>query len=365
LGNGIGRARLSTAILHCYRSGAHASDIRHPVEWIIVPIPAIVSEAHFAIAQQRMVHHRAVARRNLKHNYLLQGLVSCGHCRLCCFVRARGQELGSGEHQYHYYVCRGKQSAVNSRHEQLCPSRFIPASALDAVVWADLCVVLQTPTLLADALNRARNGSWMPQALQQQQTTIRSARSSLSRQQERLLDAYLAGAVDLATFEKRRQGLTDRDDELATREGEILAQGQRLLDTAAVLNSMTDVCARLRQNLDRASFAWRRELVELLIDRVVVIDDDVEIRYVVRTSESSLHTRFCQLRQDYLHDPSARQYAAKHLRCGWKPLPVEPDRVQSCQITVWNPLTTRLWRMSHDLHSPAKVLFDPVLPLPV
>jgi site-specific DNA recombinase len=67
---------------------------------------------------------------------------------------------------------------------------------------------------------------------------------------------------------------------------------------------MTDVCARLRQNLDSASFARRRELVELLIDRVVVTDDDVEIRYVVPTTAGSLHTRFCQLRQDYLHDPS-------------------------------------------------------------
>jgi site-specific DNA recombinase len=35
----------------------------------------------------------------------------------------------------------------------------------------------------------------------------------------------------------------------------------------------------------------------------VVTDDDVEIRYVVPTAEGSLHTRFCQLRQDYLNHP--------------------------------------------------------------
>ncbi|MDQ3903927.1 MAG: hypothetical protein M3300_00385, partial [Actinomycetota bacterium] len=71
----------------------------------------------------------------------------------------------------------------------------------------------------------------MPQALQQQQLTIGKVRKSLGRQQERLLDAYLSGAIHLATFENRRQGLTDRDNELADREREILAQGQRLLDT--------------------------------------------------------------------------------------------------------------------------------------
>ena len=140
----------------------HSSPSRPREEWIVVPIPAIVPEVHFASARQRMVHNRVVARRNLKHHYLLQGLVSCGHCRLCCFVRAGGHDLGPGESQYHYYLCRGKQSAVSSRHEQLCPSRFIPAAELDTVVWADLCAVLQTPALLADALQRARDGSWMP-----------------------------------------------------------------------------------------------------------------------------------------------------------------------------------------------------------
>jgi hypothetical protein len=61
---------------------------------------------------------------------------------------------------------------------------------------------------------------------------------------------------------------------------------------AALLESMTDVCARLCQNLDRARFERGRELVQLLIDRVIVTNDDVEIRQVVPTRENSLHTAF-------------------------------------------------------------------------
>jgi hypothetical protein len=44
-------------------------------------------------------------------------------------------------------------------------------------------------------------------------------------------------------------------------------------------------------------------LVELLIDRVIVTDGEVEIRYVIPTSPSSEHVRFCHLRSDYLHNP--------------------------------------------------------------
>jgi site-specific DNA recombinase len=41
--------------------------------------------------------------------------------------------------------------------------------------------------------------------------------------------------------------------------------------------------------------------VGLLIDRVVVTDGQVEIRYVIPTTPGSTKTRFCHLRTDYLH----------------------------------------------------------------
>jgi len=44
-------------------------------------------------------------------------------------------------------------------------------------------------------------------------------------------------------------------------------------------------------------------LVELLIDRVVVTDEEVEIRYVIPTSPRGEHRRFCHLRLDYFDLP--------------------------------------------------------------
>ena len=40
-------------------------------------------------------------------------------------------------------------------------------------------------------------------------------------------------------------------------------------------------------------------LVELLIDRVIVTDGEVEIRYVMPTDRASEQVRFCHLRLDY------------------------------------------------------------------
>ena len=63
-------------------------------------------------------------------------------------------------------------------------------------------------------------------------------------------------------------------------------------------------CERVSTGLEDATFDRRRQLVELLIDRVIVTGDEVEIRYVFPTSPQSEHVRFCHLRSDYLHHPA-------------------------------------------------------------
>jgi site-specific DNA recombinase len=72
----------------------------------------------------------------------------------------------------------------------------------------------------------------------------------------------------------------------------------------AVADGIEAFCQTVRAGLATATFAQRRLLVELLIDRVVVTNDEVEIRYVLPISPDGPHPRFCQLRKDHLNLPS-------------------------------------------------------------
>jgi site-specific DNA recombinase len=58
----------------------------------------------------------------------------------------------------------------------------------------------------------------------------------------------------------------------------VAAQGEQLVQVSAIAQSMTQALEQLRVGLDQAGFEQRRQLVELLIDRVVVTDDQVETR---------------------------------------------------------------------------------------
>jgi site-specific DNA recombinase len=232
-----------------------------------------------------------MARRNNRaHDYLLRGLVSCGHCRYGCVGRCQ-------QGTYDYYVCRTttRLRATGVR----CPARFIPATALDDLVWRDLCQLLETPEMIAQAMERARGGHWLPQERQARQTNLMRGRAALEQQIERLTEAYLAGIVSLEEYKRRRRDAEARLAALARQEQDLTAEIERQSTTASLAAHADAFCQRVRCGLAEADFERRRALVELLIDRVIVTDSEVEIRYVFPTSSKGERERFCRLRMDY------------------------------------------------------------------
>jgi site-specific DNA recombinase len=179
------------------RSSTHAlgrpRDSRVPLppdQWLAVAtIPAIVTHEQFDRVQDRIATNRSFARRNnTTSDYLLRALVSCGSCRLACQTR-RAMPTGRT-----YYICTGKNLRVRQRLGCTCPSRFIPAGALDELVWSDLADLLRHPERVAQALRRAAGGCGLPQELQARRENLRRGRSSLAQQVERLTEAYLSGS---------------------------------------------------------------------------------------------------------------------------------------------------------------------------
>jgi site-specific DNA recombinase len=204
---------------------------------------------------------------------------------------------------------------------QRCTARYIPAGQLDELVWADLCALVTDPAQVARALDRAQGGAWLPQELNARRATIRKALGQLDRQQQRLLDAYLAEIIALAEFQRKRDELDRRRAALAARQRQLDAAAAQRLELQAVADGIEAFCQAVRTGLATATFAQRRLLAELLIDRVIVTDGDVEIRYVLPTSSDGPHRPFCQLRKDHLDPPSdlgqAHQLGDGCLWGGW------------------------------------------------
>src|SRR3954468_2938937 len=269
-----------------------------PAEWLpVASVPALVPEEGFARVQAKLARNRAFARRhNTRHAYLLRALVSCGVCRSSCVCRTVHPGYG-------YYVCGGKGDPLRSGRDEPCPARYAPAAQLDALVWRDLCQLLTEPGSIAQALARAHGGGRLPQELQARREQLRQGRRGLQGQLERLTEAYLLAVVPLPEYQRRRQALEQRLHALGRQADQLEAQVDRRAELAGWAASAADFCPRGRAGLAGAAFARKRQLVELLVDRVLVADGEVEIRYAIPLSPASERVPFCHLRKDYLDAP--------------------------------------------------------------
>ncbi len=278
---------------------SHESLEEQPFEaWVpITTIPAIISQELFDRVQRKLAQNKSFAtRNNTAHQYLLRALVSCGVCQSSCTAR----RLHTG---HTYYVCAAKGNPIHTRKAEKCPSRFSPAQQLDDLVWQDLCDVMTHPEQIAYALERAHGGQWVPQELQARREQLHQAQRRLTQQIERLTEAYLGAVIPLAEYQRRRQDLEQKQQALTTQDEQLSAQVDRRKELAGVMASVENFCRRVQAGLDSATFEQKRQLIELLIDRVIVANGDVEIRYVIPTSPSSEHVRFCHLRSDYFAAP--------------------------------------------------------------
>jgi site-specific DNA recombinase len=289
-------ARLRRSATHPLGRPASSQDPTPPELWTLVTtIPALVSQEDFDRVQVKLALNKQRASRNNKtHAYLLRALVSCGACQSACIARTT-------THGHSYYVCRCAAQPLYSQHDQRCTARYSPAQQLDALVWQDLCDLLTHPEWIAYALQRAHGGYWLPQELQARKEALRKGQESVAQQLERLTEAYLQSVIPLAEYQRRRHDLEQKQQALSTQEQQLEVQVDRHGQLAEMVQSIAAFCQRVQAGLAQATSAQKRTLVELLIDRVLVANGDVEIRYAIPTHPRGEMTRFCQLRKDYLH----------------------------------------------------------------
>ena len=286
--------RTRRSATHGLGKPARGADFTSREEWTFVgSIPALVTEDIFDQVQHKLASNmKQAARNNKSHPYLLRALVSCGACQSACISRTTNGGRS-------YYACRCLAQPLYSGHDKRCRSRYIPADQLDTIVWHDLVEIISEPEAIVNAFERAHHGQWLPQQLQARREILRKAQAALRQQVERLTEAYLAGIVQLPEYQRRRQELDTRDAGLEQQAKQLSAHVDRQKDISDMAASIEDFCRRIQTGLTNASFAQKRTLVELLVDRVLVINDQVEIRYLVPTHARAETTRFCHLRKDY------------------------------------------------------------------
>jgi site-specific DNA recombinase len=255
---------------------------RPPQEWVWSEAPAILSLELFEKAQLQLQRNAEAARKLYQpssRRYLLRTLVKCGECGLGCACICQGGK--NPQAHYLYYECKGRQPLTCGRVTK-CPSHLVRADRLDAVVWASLCQLLRTPSViptLHQSWARAKQHNLT--ALTAQQTQVLQRRQRVERQSQRLLDAYQAEAITLSELQVRRHKLTSEVQHLDLELQQLTQTQQQAIHWQQIIDHTERFRQLLGENLERLSFEERQIVAQCLIKKVVVTGEQVDIYYVL------------------------------------------------------------------------------------
>jgi site-specific DNA recombinase len=112
-------------------------------EWIEIPVPALVSEAVFDLAQERLQENKRLSPRRTVQWSIVQSLVSCSKCgyRMC------RSSTRSTARQLHYYRCLGSDG-WRHLNGPLCDNRPVRQDLLDHVVWNEILKLLEDHSMI-------------------------------------------------------------------------------------------------------------------------------------------------------------------------------------------------------------------------
>ena len=131
-----------------------------------------------------------------------------------------------------------------------------------------------------------------PSEVQRELKRVEQQRAALTRQEQRLLDAYQVGAVELDELKTRRQQLRSTARQLEERAqvvGERLVQAHQAQTLA---ESVTTFCAHIQAQLVEPSFMVKQKILRLVVERIVVTDDQLTIEHIIPSpNDGRLHLR--------------------------------------------------------------------------
>lgn len=126
--------------------------------WIPVNITPIVTRETWEKAQQQIKENKRLAKRNTQHDYLLKGILVCGHCgrKMVAYSRKSPRKKTPAKTHY-YYSCVRNESNSYILNNSRCPSRRIPSDDLDSLIWTLLVEAVKDQKELVDYIIHDEN----------------------------------------------------------------------------------------------------------------------------------------------------------------------------------------------------------------
>ena len=256
------RPRLQTG-LKDLRPGNRRSRTRRPQEeWIPVQVPALINAELWRMAQEQRASNRARAARNTPHEYLLRGLLICGHC---------GRRLVGTwtalSHGRSICLARYPRSAPWS-----CEGRSVSAARVESQVWDPIKDLLAEPDRLRARDQESRGDPALVGSDEREHVRIERQLQGIKREVQRLIDADPIRVITLTELQDRHRRAEEHNPVLTNRLQELYQQRQAREQELRLLQGLEGFCASIHEALANPTFAVKQKVPQWVVDRIIMED---------------------------------------------------------------------------------------------
>jgi site-specific DNA recombinase len=245
-------------------------------EWILVPVPLLVTPEVWAEAQKVMSQNRSKSRRNTKWNFLLVGLTHCAHCKTKMSSgrrqNYRNTREGLKEYDSPYYRCvsRNRGKHIRTIRGIECTMPQITARRLDEMAWNIVWNTLLDPQRLEEGMERYFSRHKV-ETTREEIAYIQSQITELDIEDERLYQAYLAKAFEADEFSQKRFALKEKKQKLEAEKEELQKRLSQQVGKEEKKRSILAAIEELKKKTDhQIPFELKRKLLLMVVDKITV-----------------------------------------------------------------------------------------------
>lgn len=261
--------------------GIHYYGRRSKKDRDLIPreVPALIDEVTWEKAQIVLKENRIEAMRNRKRNYLLTSLIKCG---LCGRSYTGTYYPGSNRELKGYYIC-GSKSIYLAPGQKKCQSKNVPQLWLDELVWNDIVQFVQHPDELIEELKElssdTSNDHSFEVKLEEEKQMLSKTMHQKDAEKQSILDLYRKNLITLEDVEQQLNKISSESAQISKRLAEIDEDMAHQEGQIEQLSGAKELLDYLKKRIhDELPFDEKREIVKMLVNKVVVNTKDVDGR---------------------------------------------------------------------------------------
>ena len=254
-------------------------------EWILVPVPPVVTPELWEAAQEILKRNNRRAVRNGSKKWLLTGYLRCAFCG----YRLTSSKTGHTKKKLGYF-CVGRMQTKQIREKVGCDNPIIKADELEPAVWRVITEIVQDPHHLIQELEDRHNNKDSAEK-KRQLDYLEKQTKDLEDELRRWNEAYAAGYLEIREWGERKitiqQNLAKLAETIIKKQEEIAQQNDLEQEKLILMNELTTLRER-EFGSDNLPYDTKRKIIALLVDDIIVNGKDhtFELYGVIRATRN-------------------------------------------------------------------------------